>query len=167
MKTSRSDASHFIEGKLQVAENSTAFYISVLCDMEWMAASAVKAIKGFVTVSSPEWLRPSHAWWVSIRHPPPSSIARCTKQLSKLTKECAPLSAGACQNTSGHRCQSRKQRVSLAVCHRIGICDKRRRSRKQHCLKMGTTQTQIQTQISKKHPAFKTSSQHLWKPMSI
>ena len=38
-----------------------------VCCMDGSMA-AVKAIKGFVTVSSGEWLRPSHALWVSIRH---------------------------------------------------------------------------------------------------
>ena len=50
------------------------------------------------------------------------SIARCTKQLSKLTKECAPLSAPA-SNTSGDRCQSGKQHVWCAIVCQIATTE--------------------------------------------
>ena len=102
-------------------ENCIAFYISVLCCVlyGWQhgssegnqglcysflgrVASAITRLVGLYKARC--------------------SIARCTKQLSKLTKECAPLSAPA-SNTSGDRCQSGKQHVWCAIVSQIAATE--------------------------------------------
>ena len=79
-----------IEGKLHRDE-------SEIRELHFCALyGSVKAIAGFVTVCAQDWLRPSHARWVSIRQR--ATLARDAQ--SAFGKECAPLSSDA-SNTSG------------------------------------------------------------------